>query len=109
MTNSRYRLKLLKAGKKEAWKIRHPVNTRIIFASSGDEAREKYKALKVESKDPGAILECFKASEVEDFEMEADFNFVGEISVSPEVMAEIRTDPDRAYVLYLMEDAGPDH
>ncbi|MFZ5642938.1 MAG: hypothetical protein ACOY46_05015 [Bacillota bacterium] len=83
--------------------MRHPVNTRIIFADSDQEAREKYKALKIESKDPGAILECFKATEVEDFEMDADFNFVGEISVSPEVMEEIRKDPDRAYVLYLME------
>lgn len=83
--------------------MRHPVNTRIVFAGSEDEAREKYKALKIQSKDPGAILECFKATEVEDFEMDADFNFVGEISVSPEVMEEIRKDPERAYVLYLME------
>ncbi|HBV96326.1 MAG: hypothetical protein JL50_18120 [Peptococcaceae bacterium BICA1-7] len=84
--------------------MRHPVNTRIVFAGSEGEAREKYKALKIQSKDPGAILECFKATEVEDFEMDADFNFVGEISVSPEVMEEIRKDPERAYVLYLMEE-----
>jgi hypothetical protein len=84
--------------------MRHPVNTRIIFAGSDGEAREKYRALKIDSKDPGAILECFKATEVEDFEMDADFNFVGEISVSPEVMEEIRKDPERAYVLYLMEE-----
>ena len=84
--------------------MRHPVNTRIVFAGSEEEAREKFKNLKIESRDPGAILECFKATEVEDFEMDADFNFVGEISVSPEVMEEIRKDPEKAYVLYLMEE-----
>ncbi|MHB8156093.1 MAG: hypothetical protein ACYDEQ_01645 [Desulfocucumaceae bacterium] len=84
--------------------MRHPVNTRIVFAGSEEEAREKFKNLKIESRDPGAILECFKATEVEDFEMDADFNFVGEISVSPEVMEEIRRDPEKAYVLYLMEE-----
>lgn len=36
--------------------------------------------------------------------MSADYNFVGEISVSPEVMEDIRRDPERAYILYLMEE-----
>jgi len=49
-------------------------------------------------------LECFKVTELDDFDLSADFNFVGEISVSPPVMEKIRRDPDRAYVLYLMEE-----
>ncbi len=86
--------------------MRHPTNTRIIFADSEKEAREKYLAMGIETKDPHPVLECFKVDELEDFDMSADFNFVGEISVSPEVMETIRQDPTRAYVLYYMEETG---
>lgn len=84
--------------------MRHPTNTRIIFADSEQEARKKYLELGIKVKDPKPVLECFKATEVEDFDLSSDMNFVGEISVSPEVMETIRTDPKRAYVLYYMED-----
>lgn len=84
--------------------MRHPTNTRIIYADSEQEAREKYLALGIPTKDPEPVLECFKAIEVEDFDLSSDMNFVGEISVSPEVMETIRKDPERAYVLYFMED-----
>ncbi|MCQ2560249.1 MAG: hypothetical protein MJ157_06055 [Clostridia bacterium] len=82
----------------------HPTNTRIIFADSAADAQQQYEALQIPKKDPNAYLECFKATEVEDFDFSAEFNFVGEISVSPEIMAKINSDPDRAYVLYRMED-----
>lgn len=84
--------------------MKHTTNTRIIFADSAGEAREKYLALGIETKDPAAVLECYKAIEEEDFDLSSDFNFVGEISVSPEVMETIRQDPERAYVLYYVED-----
>ena len=86
--------------------MRHPTNTRIIFASSPGEAKEKYLQMGIETKDKNPVLECFKATEVEDFDMSADFNFVGEISVSPQVMETIRQDPEHAYILYYMEDIG---
>ncbi len=86
--------------------MRHPTNTRILFASSADEAKEQYLKLGIKTKDNAPILECFKVTEVEDFDLSAEFNFVGEISVSPEVMATINKDPEHAYVLYYMEDMG---
>ncbi|MFZ5646044.1 MAG: hypothetical protein ACOY30_00290 [Bacillota bacterium] len=89
--------------------MKHPTNTRIIFADSTEEAREKYLAMNIQTKDPNPVLECFKVTEVEDFDLSAGFNFVGEISVSPPVMEEIRQDPPRAYVLYYMEDTGGEH
>ncbi|OAT79552.1 hypothetical protein A6M21_15675 [Desulfotomaculum copahuensis] len=84
--------------------MKHPTNTRIIFADSIDEARRKYRDLKIKSKDPTPVLTCFKVTEIEDFDLSAGFNLVGEISVSPPIMEEIRQDPARAYVLYMMED-----
>ncbi|MEW5953401.1 MAG: hypothetical protein AB1815_06585 [Bacillota bacterium] len=84
--------------------MRHPTNTRIVFADSEAEAREKYVALGIPTKDPEPVLECYKISELEDFEIDEEMNFVGEISVGPPVMKEIRQDPARAYVLYHMED-----
>jgi len=89
--------------------MKHTTNTRIVFADSSGEAREQYLALKIETKDPGAVLECFKVSELEDFDLSSGFNFVGEISVSPPVMEEIRQDPERAYVLYYLEEIGVGH
>lgn len=84
--------------------MRHPTQTRVVFAESTEEAREKYLALGIETKDKNPILECFKVLEVEDFDIAGDFNFIGEISVSPQVMDTIRQDPERAYVLYYMEE-----
>jgi hypothetical protein len=84
--------------------MRHPTNTRVIFAASPQEAREKYQSLKIETRDRTPVLECFKATEVEDFDASAEFNFVGEISVGPPVMEIIRQDLENAYILYSMED-----
>lgn len=81
----------------------HTTNTRVIFADSEAEARQKYLDLGIKTGDPEAILECYKVTEDEEFDISADFNFVGEISVSPEVMETIRQDPERAYVLYYLE------
>lgn len=82
----------------------HPTNTRIIFAESKEEAIKKYQQLKIEHVDPDAKIECFKAIDEEDFDLSADFNLIGEISVGPPVMEDIRKDPQRAYVLYYMEN-----
>lgn len=83
----------------------HPTNTRIIFADSTEEAREKYRALGVNpDTDPDPRLDCFKVTEEEDFDLTAGMNLIGEISVGPPIMAEINKDPRRAYVLYYMED-----
>ncbi|MGQ9556474.1 MAG: hypothetical protein ACUVTU_00785 [Desulfurispora sp.] len=84
--------------------MRHPTNTRIIFADSAEQARAQYRKLQSPTRDPHPTLECFKVLEVEDFDLNASFNFVGEISVGPQVMEIIRQDPERAYVLYYMED-----
>lgn len=84
--------------------MRHPTNTRIVFADSEAAAREQYIALGIKTKDPEPVLDCFKVSELEDFELDEEMNFIGEISVGPPVMQEIRQDPSRAYVLYYMED-----
>ncbi|SFG72567.1 hypothetical protein SAMN05660649_02523 [Desulfotomaculum arcticum] len=83
--------------------MKHTTNTRIIFADSLDEAKKQYLSLDIKTEDPNAVLECYKATDEEDFELDSDFNFVGEISVSPEVMETIRQDPERAYVLYYLE------
>ena len=48
-------------------------------------------------------MECYKALDEEEFEVNAEFNLVGEVSLSPPVMETIRKDPERAYVLYYME------
>ena len=84
----------------------HPTNTRIVFAGSEEEARAKYLELGVKPKHEVADLECYKAIDEEDFDIDAEMNFIGEISVSPSIMADIRTDPERAYVLYYMEDSS---
>ncbi|MCL2338049.1 MAG: hypothetical protein FWC60_11590 [Firmicutes bacterium] len=84
--------------------MQHTTNTKVIFADSAEEASQKYLALGIKTEDPKAVLECYKAIEDEEFDLTADFNFIGEISVSPEVMEVIRQDPDRAYVLYFLEN-----
>lgn len=84
--------------------MEHTTNTKVIFADSMEEAKEKYLALGLKTEDPKAVLECYKVSELDDFDINEDFNFVGEISVSPEVMNTIRQDAERAYVLYYIEN-----
>jgi len=84
--------------------MQHTTNTRVIFAESEEEARQKYLAQGIKTEDPQAVLECYKATEDEEFDLSADFNFIGEISVSPSVMEVIRQDPERAYVLYFLEN-----
>lgn len=87
----------------------HPTNTRIIFADSADEALKQYLALAIKTVDPDAKPECHKALDEEDFDLNAEFNFIGEISVGPPVMATIKTDPARAYVIYYMENREAGH
>lgn len=82
----------------------HTTNTKVIFADSGEEARQKYLGLGIKTSDPQAVLECYRVFKDEEFDIDADFNFVGEISVSPEIMEVIRQDPQRAYVLYYLEN-----
>lgn len=86
--------------------MRHPTNTRVIFADSPEAARNDYLALSIETKDPKPALECFKVLDLEDFDIDSDINFVEEISVGPPVMEVIRIDPPRAYVLYYMEEVS---
>lgn len=84
--------------------MQHTTNTRVIFSDSMEDAKEQYLKLGLATEDPEAILEGYKVSEVEDFDFNEDFNFIGEISVSPEVMKTINTDPMRAYVFYYIEE-----
>jgi len=83
--------------------MKHPTNTHIIFANSFQEAKKKYQSMDIKTKDPKPNLECFKVTELDDFDLSEDFNFVGEISVSPPIMETIRKDPSKAFVLYCME------
>lgn len=83
--------------------MQHTTNTRVVFADSLEEAKQKYMSMDIKTQDPNAILECYKVLDEEDFDLSSDFNFVGEISVSPSVMEEIRQDPEKAYVLYYLE------
>lgn len=83
--------------------MQHTTNTRIIFADSAEEAIEQYRALGIKPHDPNALLECYKVLDEEDFDVNAEFNLVGEISLSPPVMETIRKDPGRAYAIYYLE------
>ncbi len=87
--------------------MEHPTHTQIIFADNAEEAEKKYRALGIEpDHDPNPRIEVHKVTEEEDFDPESDFNLFGEVSVGPPVMEKIRTDIDRAYVIYYMEDAS---
>ncbi len=82
----------------------HPTHTQVIFADSAEEAKKKYLALKIDpDHDPNPQIEIRKVTEEEDFDPESDFNLFGEVSVGPPVMEKIRTDLERAYVVYYME------
>ena len=84
--------------------MQHPTNTRIIFADSPAEAKEKYLALNIKTKDPNPGVEVLKPQEDEDFDIDSDINLIGEVSVGPSIMEEIRQDAVRAYVVYFLED-----
>ncbi|AEF95284.1 hypothetical protein Desca_2456 [Desulfotomaculum nigrificans CO-1-SRB] len=84
--------------------MQHPTNTRIIFADSPEEAKQKYLALGIKTKDPNPGIEVLKPLEDEEFDINADFNLIGEVSVGSSIMEEIRKDPNRAYVIYFLED-----
>jgi len=84
--------------------MEHPTHTRIIFADSLEEAEEKYKALNIKpDHDSNPKIEVIKVTEEEDFDVESPFNLFGEVSVGPDIMENIRTDVERAYVIYYME------
>ena len=87
--------------------MEHPTHTRIIFADTPQEAVEKYKALQIKpDSDPNPRIDARKVTEGEDFDADSPFNLFGEVSVGPPVMKEIKTDLDRAYVIYYMEKLG---
>ncbi|MBO8137425.1 MAG: hypothetical protein H0Z40_04745 [Desulfotomaculum sp.] len=84
--------------------MEHPTHTQIIFADSVEEAKEKYLALGIKpDHDPNPRVEVIKVTEEEDVDLDQDFNLFGEVSVGPDVMEKIRTDAERAYVVYYME------
>ena len=57
--------------------MQHTTNTRVIFADSTEEARQKYLAQDIKTEDPQAVLESYKATEDEEFDLSAYFNFIG--------------------------------
>ena len=69
------------------------------------EAKEKYLALGIKpDHDPNPQIDVIKATEDEDFDIDMDFNLIGEISVGIDVMNIIRQDYPRAYVVYYIEE-----
>lgn len=88
----------------EVFSVQHPTNTRIIFAENPEEAKQKYLALNIQTKDPSPGVEVLKPQEDEDFDIHSDINLIGEVSVGPSIMEEIRQDPEKAYVVYFLED-----
>lgn len=86
--------------------MKHTTNTRVVFADSEEAAKEAYLALGVQPEhDANAVLDICKCSEEEDFDFESPFNLIGEVSLSPEYMAKVNEDPERAYVIYYIEEA----
>lgn len=84
--------------------MKHPTHTRIIFADTKEEAKQKYLALNIKpDQDPNPLVEVRKVTEEEDFDAESPFNLFGEVSVGPDIMDIIRKDTSRAYVIYYME------
>ncbi len=86
--------------------MKHTTNTHVIFADSAQEAEEQYRAMGIApDHDANAQLCVCKCSEEEDFDFESPFNLIGEVSLSPEYMSKVNEDPQRAYVLYYIEEA----
>ncbi|MTI81804.1 MAG: hypothetical protein FH758_13185 [Firmicutes bacterium] len=84
--------------------MEHTTHTEIIFADSDAEAKEKYLALDIKpDHDENPKVDVVKVTEEEDVELDQDFNLFGEVSVGPDVMEKIRTDAERAYVVYYLE------
>ena len=84
--------------------MEHPTHTEIIFADSKEEAEEKYKALNIKpDHDSNPRIVVLKVLEEEDFDINSDINLIGEVSVGPPIMEKIRTNPEKAYVVYYME------
>lgn len=84
--------------------MQHPTNTRIILAENPEEAKQKYLALNIQTKDPNPGVEVLKPQDDEEFDINSDFNLIGEVSVSLAIMEEIRQNPEKAYVVYFLED-----
>ena len=62
--------------------MQHTSHTQVIFADSAEEAKEKYLALGIKpDHDPNPQIDVIKATEDEDFDINMDFNLIGEISV----------------------------
>jgi len=85
--------------------MEHTTNTRVIFADSPEDAKEKYQKLVKPEHDPNPKIDVCKVTEEEDFDTDSPFNLIGEVSVGAEVMEEIKKDIDRAYVIYYIEKA----
>lgn len=85
--------------------MQHTSHTQVIFADSAEEAKAKYLALDIKpDHDPNPQIDVIKATEDEDFDINMDFNLIGEISVGIEVMNIIRKDYEHAYVIYYIEN-----
>lgn len=85
--------------------MQHTTNTHIIFADSAEDAKAQYIALGVKpDEDPNAVMDVCKCTEEEDFDFDSPFNLIGEVSLSPEYMTTVNTDPERAYVIYYIEE-----
>lgn len=85
--------------------MKHTTNTHVIFADSAEEAKAQYFAMGIApDHDDKALLDVCKCSEEEDFDFASPFNLIGEVSLSPEYMALVNQDPERAYVLYYIEE-----
>lgn len=84
--------------------MEHTTNTKIIFADSAEEAKKAYlDAGNKPDHDANARIDVCKASEEPDFDFDSPFNLIGEVSLSPEYMDIVRQDPERAYVIYFIE------
>ncbi len=85
--------------------MQYTSHTRIIFADSKEEAKEKYLELNIKpDHDPNPEIHVCKVTEEEDFDPELPFNLIGEVSVGEDVMKEINKDLNRAYVIYYLEN-----
>lgn len=80
-------------------------HTKIIFADNPQEAKAQYEAFGLQpDSDAQAKLEVIHLIDEEDFDLDSPFNFAGEVSLSPEYMEIVRKDPERAWVVYYLEE-----
>lgn len=86
--------------------MQHTTNTQIIFADNAEDAKAQYLALNIKpDEDPNAVLDVCKCADDEEFDFDSPFNLIGEVSLSPEYMEKVNTDPQRAYVIYYIEES----